>query len=60
MDQVYKCYNCGKEFCENEWTLTDNGELVYECPRCHSIWYKEECSPEEIPGGIVLTEEENK
>lgn len=46
MEQVYKCYNCGKEFCENEWVLNENSELVYECPRCHSVWYKEDTDVE--------------
>ena len=46
MEQVYKCYNCGKEFCEDEWVPNENGELVYECPRCHSVWYKEDTDVE--------------
>lgn len=48
MDNVYKCYKCGKEFEEKDWELNENGELTYTCPDCGSVWYKEDCEESEI------------
>ena len=47
-ENIYKCYKCGKEFEEKDWELNENNELVYVCPDCGSVWYKED-SEEQIP-----------
>ena len=64
----YKCFNCGREFSEEDWVLED-GELVYRCPDCLTVWYKEEPAPieddyENFPfgylGNMYYVEEEKR
>lgn len=59
-EQVYRCHNCGKEFCEEEWVPTADGELAYECPRCHSVWYKSDTDVTIEEGADVTVEEEEQ
>lgn len=47
MEELYKCYNCGKVFREEDWTPNENGELAYVCPDCGTVWYKEETAEDE-------------
>ena len=43
---IYKCYKCDYEFTDADWQKNKDGELYFECPVCHTVWYKEDV---EIP-----------
>lgn len=64
--KVYQCVNCGREFTDNDWVL-ENGELVYKCPDCLTVWYKEETESEDFDnfplgylGNMYYVEEEKR
>lgn len=39
---IYKCYKCGHEFTDADWQKNENGEFYFECPECHTVWFKED------------------